>query len=310
MPASNSSARHEHLEPVGSMALDPPVSERKRTASVDSKAPKKSGTEPVGKKAKPKTKHLDKPEKLAKTSKTAAAASSVPSTMDPAGLEESGTPPPPRTPSLQFGSESPGSQMAFPELSVSDLELAKSMFLPPVPSAPNQPSTSAQALGSIPFQQSMGPQAWWPQQWPMQASAPWNPYGAPWFPTPYQQQPVSWSAPFQAPPPVPGPAGDSRFSIQGSGSDSDKDSVPLRSDPGSEAPSDSSPDEAFCGLPLSPNEDPRGFADQMLRLARSLEVDIASSALKPKEKILAPIYSDAPLTVALPVLSDFMDNAK
>uniref|UniRef100_A0ACB8FH61 Uncharacterized protein n=1 Tax=Sphaerodactylus townsendi TaxID=933632 RepID=A0ACB8FH61_9SAUR len=59
--------------------------------------------------------------------------------------------------------------------------------------------------------------------------------------------------------------------------------------------------------PVSLSKDLRLYSEQMLRMARALDIDVASSATRPKDKILSRQYSGFPGVIAFPILEGLSD---
>ncbi|XP_054846821.1 uncharacterized protein LOC129337273 isoform X1 [Eublepharis macularius] len=90
----------------------------------------------------------------------------------------------------------------------------------------------------------------------------------------------------------------------------DEEGLASPSEYSSDVASDPSPDDTVGELrSSSPNDDYRMFAEQMVRMAAALEIDVSSTTSKPKSKLLEALYSGSPASVAFPPVEDFVDNA-
>lgn len=91
--------------------------------------------------------------------------------------------------------------------------------------------------------------------------------------------------------------------------ESEKSSIASCSSP--ESASDLSPDDIVGDpTPVSPTKDVCLYAEQMLRMAKALKIDVATSNNRPNDKILSCLYPETPSTVAFPILEGLSDLTK
>lgn len=75
------------------------------------------------------------------------------------------------------------------------------------------------------------------------------------------------------------------------------------SEPDSGLPSEPSPDDTVGDPdPVSSNKDLRLYTEQMMRMAKSLELEVTPTYLRPCDKILGKLYTDLPGIIAFSVL--------